>query len=93
MAIMKVIEVLAQSEKSWEDAAREALEEASKSVRNIKSLYVKEMLAVIQPDGGIKFRLDAQITFEVDGDRLGEKRAERSARSTRNGDRGRLSIL
>ena len=38
--LVKVIEVLAQSEKSWDDAARVALAEASKSVRGIKSIYV-----------------------------------------------------
>ena len=42
MAIVKVIEILAQSEKGWEDAVNEAVAEASKTVDNIKSVYVKE---------------------------------------------------
>ena len=36
--VVKVIEVLAQSDKSWEDAAQQAITEASKSIRNIKSI-------------------------------------------------------
>lgn len=68
MAVMKIIEVLAQSDKSWEDAAQQALKEASKSVRNIKSLYVENMQAVVD-DGRLQYRLDAKISFAVDPDR------------------------
>lgn len=65
MPVMKIIEVLAQSDKSWEDAAQQALKEAGKSVRNIKSLYVENMQAVVD-DGRLKYRLDAKISFAVD---------------------------
>ena len=91
MAIMKVIEVMAQSEKSWEDAAREALEEASKSIRNVKSLYVKEMLAVIQPDGGLAYRVDAKIAFEIDGDGREATRGKLAAHETQNGERKQIA--
>lgn len=68
MAVMKVIEVLAQSNVSWEDAAQQALKEAGKSVRNIKSLYVENFQAVV--DGGkLTYRLDAKLSFEVDPER------------------------
>lgn len=68
MAVMKVIEVLAQSTVSWEDAAQQALKEAGKSVRNIKSLYVENLQAVV--DGGkLTYRLDAKLSFEVDAER------------------------
>jgi flavin-binding protein dodecin len=69
MSVMKVIEVLAQSDESWEDAARQALKESSKSVRNIKSLYVENLQAVIGDGGRLTFRLDAKLTFEVDSQR------------------------
>ena len=65
MSLVKVIEVLAQSEEGWEDAARQALKEASLTVRNIKSLYVENMQAVVN-DGRLTYRLDAKISFEVD---------------------------
>ncbi len=65
MAVLKVIEVLASSKDSWEDAAAKALEHANKSVKNIKSLYVNEQNAVVL-DGKIKeYRMNCKITFEV----------------------------
>jgi len=65
-SIAKVIEIIAESDKSWDDAAENAVAEASKSIRNIKSLYVQEMTANVK-DGKIsKFRLNAKVTFVVD---------------------------
>ncbi len=65
MAILKVIEVLANSDKSWEDATKKAVSHASKSVKNIRSVYVNEQSATVD-DGEIKeFRVNAKITFEV----------------------------
>ena len=66
MAVLKVIEVLASSEKSWENAAENALEHASKSLKNIRSLYVNEQNRVVGEDGKIKeYRMNCKITFEV----------------------------
>jgi len=66
MSMVKVIEVIAESKKSWDAAAENAVKEASKSVRNIKSLYVQDMQAVVE-DGKIsKYRLNARISFVVD---------------------------
>lgn len=62
-AMVKVIEVLAQSEKSWDDAAKVALEEASKTLRNIQSIYVKDMQAVVEDNRIVKYRLNAKISF------------------------------
>lgn len=45
MAVLKVIEVLANSNVSWEDATKNALAQASKSVKNIRSIYVNEQSA------------------------------------------------
>jgi len=39
MSLLKVIEVLAESDKSWDDAAQQAVTKASKTVHNIKSVY------------------------------------------------------
>lgn len=65
MSILKVIEILADSEKSWEDAARNAVEKANDSVKNIRSLYVQEQSATVS-DGKIsKYRVNVKITFEV----------------------------
>ena len=47
MAVLKVVEILANSKVSWEDAADNAVKEASKSIKNIASLYVQEQSAVV----------------------------------------------
>ena len=65
MSILKVIEVLANSSKSWEDATNKALEQASKSVKNIRSIYINEQSATVK-DGKIDdYRVNVKITFEV----------------------------
>lgn len=66
MAIHKVIEVLSQSEKSWEDAAQRAVKDTAKSVRHIKSIYVKNMEGVVKDDKIIEYRINANITFELE---------------------------
>jgi flavin-binding protein dodecin len=69
MAIVKVIEVLAQSDKSWDDAARVALQEASKTVRNIQSIYIKEMQAAVENDQIVQYRINAKISFVLEENR------------------------
>jgi dodecin len=66
MAIVKVIEVIAGSEKSFDDAVRNALTEASKSVKNIQSIYVKEMKALVKDNKITSFGVNANISFIVD---------------------------
>lgn len=66
-SMVKVIEVLAQSETGWDDAARVALREASKTIRGIKSIYVKDMQAVVENDRIVQYRITAKISFVLDG--------------------------
>ncbi len=66
MATLKVIEVLAESPKSWEDAAQVAVQKAAGSVHNIKSVYIQEFLAVVEKDRITSFRVDAKISFALD---------------------------
>lgn len=66
MALLKVVEVLAQSEKSWEDAAQQAINDASESVRNIKSIYIKEFEAVVENNNITQYRVNAKISFTVE---------------------------
>ncbi|MGJ8743335.1 dodecin family protein [Polaribacter sp.] len=65
MAIMKVIEVLANSDKSWEEATKKAVKQAAKSVNNIKSVFVQSQSAVVKDDEVTEFRVNLKITFEV----------------------------
>ena len=65
MSVVKVIEVLAQSPKSWEDAAQMALTEASKTLDNIQSIYIKDFKAIVN-DGKIsEYRINAKVSFVV----------------------------
>jgi flavin-binding protein dodecin len=65
MAILKVIEVLANSSKSWEDATQNAVDQASKTVKNIRSVYVQEQSATVKSGKVDDFRVNVKITFEV----------------------------
>lgn len=65
MAVLKVIEVLSNSNESWEDATRNAVKQAGKSVKNIRSVYVQEQSAIVDGDDVSEFRVNVKITFEV----------------------------
>ncbi|HLT52947.1 MAG TPA: dodecin family protein [Flavobacteriaceae bacterium] len=65
MAVLKVIEVLSNSSKSWEDATNNAVKEASKTVKNIRSVYVQEQSAVVKDGAVAEYRVNLKITFEV----------------------------
>ena len=65
MAIHKVIEVLSQSDKSWEDAAQLAVKDAAKTVKGIKSIYISHVQGDVEKDRIVRFRVNAKITFEV----------------------------
>ncbi len=65
--MLKALEVLAQSDKSWEDAAQTAVDQAAESVRGTKSIYLKEMEASVE-DGKInQNRINAKISFTLEG--------------------------
>jgi dodecin len=64
--IVKVIEILAQSDKGWEDAVQVAVREAAKTVRNIKSVYVEEFQAVVENDRITSYRVNVKISFGID---------------------------
>jgi dodecin len=64
MSMLKVIEVLAESDKSWEDAAQNAVNQATKTLEGIKSIYVQNFEASVGDNGRIaKYRINAKISF------------------------------
>lgn len=65
MAIIKVIEVMANSPEGWEDAAKKAVKHASKTVKNIRSVYIKDQTAVVNNDEITEYRVTVKISFEV----------------------------
>jgi len=66
MAVVKVIEILAESTKSWEDATKLAVSEAAKTVRNIKTVYIESLQAVVEKNEVVRYRVDAKISFIVE---------------------------
>ena len=65
MSIVKVIEVLSSSKKSWEDATASAVKKASKSVKNIRSAYVQDQSVTVVNDKVTEYRVALKITFEI----------------------------
>ncbi len=66
-SIAKVIEVIAESERSFDDAVESALKEASKTVDNIKSIWVDNMTAMVENNRIVRYRVNAKVTFVVAG--------------------------
>ena len=66
-SIVKVTEVIAQSEKGFDDAVRSAVKEAAKSVRGIKSIWVKNFQCSVEGDQIVEYRVNAKISFVVEG--------------------------
>ena len=65
MAVMKTIEVMSESKKSFEDAIQAAVTRTAKTVKNIRSANVKNMKTSIKDNKIDKFRVNLKITFEV----------------------------
>jgi flavin-binding protein dodecin len=62
-SIAKVIEVIAESDKSWDDAAKNALREASKTVDDIREIWISSMKAIVEKNKIVSYRVTAKITF------------------------------
>ena len=66
MPLVKVIEVISSSEVSIDDAVRNAVKEASKTVRNIDSVWVKDIKAHVKGDQVTTFGVICHISFRLD---------------------------
>jgi dodecin len=66
MAIVKVIEVISSSEKGIDDAIKSAVKEVSKTVRNIDSVYVKDIKAHVKGKNVTTFGVVCLVSFRVD---------------------------
>jgi flavin-binding protein dodecin len=65
MAVLKVIELLASSPVSWEDATAAAVKTAGKTVKEIRSVYVKDQSAVVVKNKITEYRVVVKVSFEV----------------------------
>lgn len=67
MAIVKVIEVIASSEKSFDDAVVSAVKEASKTVKNIDSVFVKDFKCHVKGDQISSYGVICKVAFRIEG--------------------------
>ncbi len=65
MAVIKVVELLANSSKGWEDATARAIKRASKSIDNIRSANVHNMSVTVKNGKISEYRVSLKVTFEV----------------------------
>ena len=65
MSIVKVIEVIATSEKSFEEATENAVTEAGKTVKNIQSVYVKDFNVKVSNNAITTYGVTAKVAFKV----------------------------
>ena len=66
MAIVKVIEVIASSEKGIEDALNNAVREVSSTVHNIDSIYIKDIKAHVKNGVIVSYGLICKVSFRID---------------------------
>jgi flavin-binding protein dodecin len=65
MAVLKVIEILANSPESFEGAVQNAVREASKTIKNIRSCYINEQSCQVENGEVTEYRVNVKISFEV----------------------------
>ena len=66
MSVAKIIEINADSKKSFEDAIQKGIKTAAKSVHNIKGAWIKEQQVVVDEGEIVKYRVDMKVTFLLD---------------------------
>lgn len=71
MPIVKVIEVIASSEKSFDDAIQNCVSEVSKTVHNIDSVYVKDFKVHVKDGKATSYGVICKVSFRVDPNRTG----------------------
>ena len=64
--VVKVIELLSESSKRLENATQGAVNEASKTLRNIRSIYIKEFTAAVKNGKISNYRINAKVTFDLE---------------------------
>jgi dodecin len=67
MAVLKILELVGTSKQSWSDAAREAVNEAAKTVRGIETVEVAQSKAVVQNNKLTEYQVLVRIGFRIEG--------------------------
>ena len=66
MAILKVLELMSSSTKSWEDAAQQVVDEAAQTLKYIRSLYIQDQSAVVENNKIVEYRITVKLSFEIE---------------------------
>jgi dodecin len=66
MSVVKTIELSGRSSEGFEDAVRQTVERASSTIRNLRSVWVKEFEAVVENDQVTQFQVIVKISFLLD---------------------------
>jgi hypothetical protein len=66
MAVVKIIELVGSSPRGWEEAARDAVNEAAKTIRNIKSVHLERCTAKVKGNKIVEYRALVRIAFTVE---------------------------
>jgi dodecin len=64
MSIYKVIEIIGASEKSWEDAAKKAVETSAKSLKELRVAEVKELDMRVEKGKVVEYRVKLRVSFK-----------------------------
>ena len=63
--VVKIIELIGTSPEGWQEATQNAIDEAAKSIKNIKSVHVKRCTAKVENNKIVEYRADVKIAFSV----------------------------
>ncbi|MBS1495381.1 MAG: dodecin domain-containing protein [Bacteroidetes bacterium] len=66
MSVVKVIEVIASSTVGFDDAVKQAVKEVSKTVKNIDSVWVKDMKAHVKDNEISTYGVVCKVSFRVE---------------------------
>ena len=64
--VVKIIELIGSSPKGWKEATQNAVDEAAKTVRNIKSVHLKRCTAKVKANKIVEYRAVVRIAFTVE---------------------------
>ena len=66
MSVMKVIELMSDSDKSWEEATSNGIKKASETIKGIQSAWVQDQSVTVENGKVHKYRVKLRVTFRVD---------------------------
>jgi flavin-binding protein dodecin len=66
MSVARTTEIIAQSANSFDDAIREGVQRATQTLRNVKSVWIKDQEVVVRDNGIAGYEVTMKVTFVLD---------------------------